>query len=289
MIWSDDRGKTWKKISDVTYSDQTVDMTPFAAIAGIKNWNEFDMVFSLTIDLSGYDDDEYVTIWIGRENGDGKPVAIFKFAEILIGDEVCISETHDICGHVTMGDMKNIVHTVAFDVFKSSHAIADAAGRIDRIRVWNHGSVSGDSIANNTPHHTWNKVVRLLEKDLQVADHVFTIEGWTAFTVEGVNETNVDYSAEVYRNGELLKTASGDPLNISINKGVVNVINGNSALKGGALFKLWLGVTDLQEGDYVHVIMTHTAADGTVTKYCIKDFTIDIVANDTDLTCNDAL
>ena len=47
--------------------------------------NDFDMTFSLTIDLSDYDDDEYVTIWIGRENGEGKPVAIFKFAEILIG------------------------------------------------------------------------------------------------------------------------------------------------------------------------------------------------------------
>jgi hypothetical protein len=264
-------------------------MPPFAAIAAIKNWNEFDMVFSLTIDLSGYEDDEYVTIWIGRRDGDGNAVAIFKFGEIMIGDEVYVPELHDVCGHVSMDDMKNIVHTVSFDVFKSSHNVTDVAGRVDRLRVWNHDGITGDSIANNTPRHTWNKVVRLLEKDLQIADHVFTIEGWTAFQVEGVDHTNVTYGAEVYRNGELIKVAGGAANNVTVNPGVVAVINSNSALKGGALFKVWLGVSDLAEGDYVHVFMTHTDANGKQTKYCIKDFTISIVPNDTDFTITEAM
>ena len=101
-------------------------------------------------------------------------------------------------------DINSTVGLVSFDAFQSSHSIADAAGRTDRIRVWNYSSIANGSITN-------------------------------------------------------------------------------------AIFKLWLAVEALQERDYVHVIMTHTAADGTVTKYCIKDFTIAIVPNDTNLTCNDKM
>ena len=296
LVWSDDGGHTWRPVDKFSFSDATdvevSKMGEFAKVGGLKTYNTFDMHFYAEIDLSKYyDDDEYVTIWIGRENADGKAVAIFKFSEMLIGEEVYVAESHEECGHVAMMDMRNPVYIVSFDVFKSANGYTDAGGHTDRLRIWDRldgaGNVAArdDSIGNNTPYWTWNKVVRLIEKDI-TPGHIFTIEGWVGFNSAygtGMDHTNVDFTIEVYRNGVLHKINNGDPNPVSMNPGVGAVLAAGN-LPGGSLYKLWLGAEDLQNGDSLHVIMTHTAADGTQTKYCIKDFTIQIVPNDTDLT-----
>ncbi len=281
FVWSDDGGKTWKAVDEQTLSDSAYDLAPFATVANIKNLSIFDADFTITIDLSDYEDDEYVTIWVGRKSSSGAVQAIFKFGEVCVGDEVYVPETHEECDHISFDDVTNPITIVSFDVCSSSHGITDAAGRTDRLRVWNYGTVTGDSIGNNTIRHTWNKVLRFLEKDKAISDHVFTIEGWTGYN-SALNEANITFTGEVYRNGELLKTANGYTVPQASRPDIATA-TGYAHFNA---YKLWLGVADLESGDTVHIVLTYTDGDVT-TKYCIKDFTIEFVADDTDLTCTD--
>ena len=281
LVWSDDGGLTWKKVTNVTFTDATDAeeakgiFGEMAKTGGLKSYNTFDVHFSLTIDLSGYADDEYVTIWIGRENADGKAVAIFKFSEMMIGDEVHVPETCPVCGNMHMDDVMHPVRIVSFDTFKSSHSITDAQGLTDRIRVrpYTLDPTGVTSYCNSTPDFTWNKTVRILEKDI-FAGHTFTIEGWVGLTEE---VSGIDFCVQVWRNGELYKTNGGDP--VAAHPDVIAAAQAN-ACKTASQYKIWLGVEDLQDGDSIHFVMMDTVNNKS---YCFRDFTLNIVADNTDL------
>ena len=282
LFWTDDGGLTWNKVTDVTFTDATEAeeargiFGEMAKVGGLKSFNTFDVKFSLTIDLSKYyDDDEYVTIWIGRENADGKKVAIFKFGEMLIGDEVHVPETCSVCGNMHMDDVMHPVRIVSFDTFKSSHSITDAQGFTDRIRVrpFTLDPTGFTSYCNSTADFTWNKTVRLLQKDL-FAGHTFTIEGWVGLTEE---VPGIDFCVQVWRNGELYKTNGGDP--ITAHPDVIAAAQKN-ACKTASQYKIWLGAEDLQDGDSIHMVMMDTVNNKS---YCFREFTLNIVANDTNL------
>lgn len=288
FVWSDDMGATWKPVTSqkLMATPDGQDLTPFCQsnIGDIKNLDNSNAYMSeVLIDLSSYDDDEYVTVWIGRLTTDGKKaVPIFKIEPVCIGDEVYVAD-RDAFDHVTMEDARNPVYIVSFDSMESQASIQDANGQIDRLRVWWRNNSYWESIGNNTIGYTWNKYVRLLEKDIAVSNHVFTIQGWVGFNNEygkGLSETNVTFEGCVYRNGEPLKAVGGGGYNVSVNPGVVGVLS-QAGLPGGAVYKYWLGVSDLQDGDVVHLYMIDNA---TGEKYCLKDFTIKVVADSTDLS-----
>ena len=283
MVWSYDGGKTWMEISNASYSDQSADLKPFATVAGFKyeEYCQWDANFALTIDLSSLEDNSYVNIWVGRRNAYGKAVAIFEFAEILIGDEYYVADIHEECGAISRDDNKYPINILSLDTCASTFNIQDSKGRIDRLRVLNYsnGLYGADtSIANNMASYTWNKVIQFLEKDIAAKEHIFTLEGWVSYTKD-IPEENISFSGVIYRNGEILKYLGGTtiPRELRPDIGAALGISRYNA------YKIWLGVCDLQSGDTVHLLMT-VVENGEKTTYCMSSFTVMIVPDSTDIT-----
>ncbi len=287
LYWSDNGGTTWKLIENVIFTNgDEATFKPFATYVGILNPGYINAQFAATIDLSGYADGERINICIGQKAGDGTIINIFKFNTIVVGKKTYVYEKHEECEHAAMSDPQNPIYIISFDVFESSLNLTDAGGRADRlrVRVFADDPSGYTSIANNVVGYTWNQVVHLLDKDVNAQQqHTFTLEGWVAFDKTGFNYDNVNFSAEVYRNGELYRTASGESIDVAINPGIAGVIETYN-LPGGSIYRVYLDANSLQNGDRVHIVMTHTDGEGTITKFCIKDFTIQVVTDDTDLS-----
>ena len=300
MVWSYDGGKTWLPIADVTYSDQDfAKLKAFADTAGFATYEEsyvWDANFVLTIDLTEYfADDEYVTIWVGRKSVNGTPVVIYKFGEILTGEEAYVPEIEDGCGNVSRDDVKHPVTVVDFSLFESNLGVQDSKGRFDRIRV---GTLNGvdTNCGNNVAWQSSDRIIQLLEKDLTTASHYFQIEGWVALVAGNLD---LEMSINVIRNGEITwsKNTTDHYTGGTNYKNEVTCfkycdkdfrndiyyfnLNGPSANPYSAFYSARLYTSILQDGDSVHLVLKDRT---TGVSYCFNYFTIKVVADNTDLT-----
>ena len=295
MYWSDDGGKTWKPVDYQFFTDGNSGHEAAANLLNVKNYTPTDANFIVTIDLSGYADDEFVEICVGRAAGNGVIVNIFKFAGVVIGDEEREILTDSTCGSISRDDASNPVSVVSFDMFNSLAGVTDIDFRTDRLRVGTNGATGNMTLGNQAAWQASDRVIRILQSDVTTAGNLFQVEGWVKLDF---GERNYELSLNVYRDGAKVWSKnttddySGDLAidahlretiffrycSPSYRNDIYNAAQGPSAF-----YSAKLDATILQDGDSVHFVITDK---DTGVEYCFNHFIIKVVSDTTDLTLN---
>ena len=292
MYWSDDGGKTWKAVDYQFFVDGNENHDPHANLLNVKNYSRTNVSFVVTIDLSGYADDEFVEICVGRAAGNGTIVNIFKFNGLIVGDEERETILEPVSGVVSRDDASNPVSIVSFDQFNSLAGVTDFDFRTDRLRVGIKNGIA-TNLGNDAAWQTSDRVIRILKSDVTTAGNLFQIEGWVKLDH---GERDYELSLNVYRSGSKVwsknttddctgDTAHDAHLRETIffklcspdyRSDIYNAAQGPSAF-----YSAKLDASILKDGDFVHFVLKDKV---TGVEYGFNYFVIKIVDDNTDLT-----